>query len=189
MERPELNEKLDKNTFLDYYYSKEELVAFCKKIGAPVVGGKLELTAAIARYLDKKEVDVANKTVRLKGKRIHDITLSSPIEENFVCSELHRKFFSEHIKNFTFNVPFQKWLKSNAGKTYSDAIVAYENIMKEKKNKKSEIGKQFEYNTYIRDFFADNSGKSLNDAIVCWNYKKSLPGSHRYEKSDLIALK
>ena len=41
---------------------------------------------------------------------------------------------------------------------------------------------------YIRDFFADNPGKKLHDAIVCWNYKKSLPGCHRYEKSDLIAL-
>ena len=35
---------------------------------------------------------------------------------------------------------------------------------------------------------ADNPGKSLHDAIVCWNYKKSLPGHHRYERSDLRAL-
>ena len=51
-----------------------------------------------------------------------------------------------------------------------------------------EIGGQFEYNTYIRDFFADNPGKSLHDAIVCWNYKKGLPGHHRYDPSDLRAL-
>ena len=44
------------------------------------------------------------------------------------------------------------------------------------------------YNTYIRDFFADNPGKKLHDAIVCWNYRKSLPGCCRYEKSDVIAL-
>ena len=54
--------------------------------------------------------------------------------------------------------------------------------------RKTEIGGQFEYNTYIRDFFADNPGKSLHDAIVCWNYKKGLPGHHRYEQSDLCAL-
>lgn len=35
---------------------------------------------------------------------------------------------------------------------------------------------------------ADNPGKNLHDAIVCWNYKKSLPGHHRYERSDLRAL-
>lgn len=59
---------------------------------------------------------------------------------------------------------------------------------KQKKQRKTEIGRQFEYNTYIRDFFADNPGKSLHDAIKCWNYKKSLPGHHRYEQSDLCAL-
>ena len=53
---------------------------------------------------------------------------------------------------------------------------------------KTEISGQFEYNTYIRDFFADNPGKSLHDAIVCRNYKKGLPGHHRYEQSDLRAL-
>lgn len=31
-------------------------------------------------------------------------------------------------------------------------------------------------------------GKNLHDAIVCWNYKKGLPGHHRYEQSDLCAL-
>lgn len=53
---------------------------------------------------------------------------------------------------------------------------------------KTKIGKQFEYNTYIRDFFDNNSDYSLNDAIKCWNYKKSLAGSNKYDVTDLIAL-
>ena len=111
------------------------------------------------------------------------------IEANIVCSEKHRTFFREKIgKSFSFNVAFQKWLKSNAGKTYADAITAYYQILAEKKNSKTVIDKQFEYNTYIRDFFADNQGKSLDDAIKCWKYKKSLEGHNRYERSDLIAL-
>lgn len=74
------------------------------------------------------------------------INEDSKIEENIVCSEVHRAFFKEHIgKSFSFNVAFQKWLKANAGKTYKDAI-------------------------------------------VCWNYKKQLPGQHRYEKSDLVVF-
>lgn len=44
-------------------------------------------------------------------------------------------FFKEHIGNgFSFNVAFQKWLKSNTGKTYADAITAYYRILEEKKN-------------------------------------------------------
>ena len=120
---------------------------------------------------------------------IGTLTEDAVIEPNIVCSEKHRAFFSEKIgKSFSFNVPFQKWLKANAGKTYGDAIRAYYRILEEKKQCKTEIGRQFEYNTYIRDFFADNPGKSLHDAIVCWNYKKGLPGHHRYEQSDLRAL-
>ena len=56
---------------------------------------------------------------------------------------------------------FQKWLKSNTGKTYGQAIEAYNQILEEKKKTKTTIEPQFEYNTYIRDFFADNPGTCL----------------------------
>ena len=88
--------------------------------------------------------------------------------------EKHRAFFKERIgKSFSFNVLFQKWLKSNAGKTYKDSINAYYKILEDKKNNKTTIDKQFEYNTYIRDFFNDNKDKTLDDAIKCWKYKNS----------------
>jgi hypothetical protein len=115
--------------------------------------------------------------------------MDGQIGENFVCSEVHRAFFKAHLgKSFSFNVAFQKWLKTNCGKTYADAIEAYRLIIEEKKHSKSTIDSQFEYNTYIRDFFADNKGSSLGDAIKCWKYKKSLKGHNRYESSDLTAL-
>ena len=118
-----------------------------------------------------------------------EITPDSIIEEGFVCTETHRNYFKKEIGNrFSFNVPFQQWLKANAGKTYADAVTAYHEILKEKKAEKSSIGKQFEYNAYIRDFFADNAGKTLEDGIKCWKYKKSLKGPNRYERSDLAAL-
>lgn len=95
----------------------------------------------------------------------------------------HRAFFKEQIgKSFSFNAAFQKWLKSNSGKTYGEAIEAYSQILEDKKNGKKSIDKQFEYNTYICDFFADNSGKSLSDAIKCWNFKKSQKGHNKYER-------
>lgn len=83
---------------------------------------------------------------------------------------------------------FQKWLKSNAGKTYREAIAAYYQIMENRKKGTTTIDRQFEYNTYIRDFFADNQDKALEDAIKCWKYKKLLQGHNRYERSDLAAL-
>lgn len=188
--RPELTKELDSTVFRDYYYLKEELTAFCRENGLPVSGGKLELTEQIAHFLDTGEaMPEQPKQTRAKTSTELEITLSDMIEENFVCSEKHRAFFKKEIGgSFSFNVTFQKWLKANAGKTYSDAVVAYHRIMLEKKQGKSTIDRQFEYNTYIRAFFADNPGKALSDAIKCWKYKKSRKGHNQYERADLIAL-
>lgn len=188
-ERPKLNIKLDGQTFRSFYYLKEELVAFCREYNIPATGGKIELTDRIAHFLDTGEILEVSSTKK-KNILAGTITEDTIIEENIVCSEKHRAFFVERIgKNFSFNVLFQKWLKSNAGRTYGEAIKAYYEIIEEKKKGKSKIDKQFEYNTYIRGFFEDNKDRSLREAIICWKYKKSLPGHNRYERSDLSALK
>ena len=187
-ERPELTIELKSKEFLEYYYLKEELVYFCRENGLPASGGKTELMERIAYFLDTGKVSAA-KTVRTQKHKISTITRDSIIESDFVCSELHRAFFKREIgESFSFNVAFQKWLKSNAGKTYADAIVAYNEIKNTKKPGKKDIGSQFEYNTYVRDFFEDNKGASLEDAIKCWKYKKSIKGHNKYERTDLKAL-
>lgn len=189
MEKPILNKHLDSKTFKSFYYLKEELLQFCRENGLPATGSKADLTNSISHYLDTGEIAESQPIKLKKPRRTDNISEDDYIEPDFICSEKHRAFFKEKIgSRFTFNVAFQKWLKSNAGKTYSDAILAYRQICAEKKQGKSEIDKQFEYNTYIRDFFADNKGKTLGDAIKCWKYKKSLLGHNRYEKSDLAAL-
>jgi len=187
-ERPELTTNTNAAAFRNFYYLKEELVQFCRENSLPTSGSKQELTERIAHFLETGRV-LNSQAQRKASAVIGDINESSVIEANIVCSEKHRAFFKDKIgKSFSFNVAFQKWLKSNAGKTYADAINAYYQILEEKKKGKTVIDKQFEYNTYIRDFFADNQGKSLDDAIKCWKYKKSIEGHNRYERSDLIAL-
>lgn len=187
-ERPVLSKEMDSSTFLSFYYLKEELVDFCRGCGIPTSGGKTEITERIAHFLDTGEI-ASVAAVQRKAASVINITSDTRIEENFVCSEKHRAFFKEQIGNsFSFNVAFQKWLKSNSGKTYQEAIAAYYQLLEDKKRVKTTIDKQFEYNTYIRDFFDDNKGKSLDDAIKCWKYKKSLQGHNRYEKTDLAAL-
>lgn len=187
-ERPKLNQELDEITFRSFYYLKRELVDFCRENGLPVSGGKIELTDRIAHFLDTGSI-LESFPRKRSAANVGTITETTIIEQNIVCSENHRAFFLKKIGNgFSFNVRFQKWLKTNAGKTYADAIQAYYQILEEKKLSKTTIGKQFEYNAYIRDFFADNHGRSLNEAIVCWKYKKSLPGHNWYEQTDLVAL-
>ncbi len=186
--RPALEAHLDARAFLQFYYLKEELTAFCREQGLPASGSKTELTCRIARYLDTGERTAAapkRRNTAAAGPLMPD----TRIEPGFVCSERHRAFFKAQLgPGFSFNVPFQKWLKANAGKTYAQAVAAYGELAAEKKRRPAAIDPQFEYNTYIRDFFADNPGAALRDAIRCWNYKKSLPGSRRYAPSDRAAL-
>ena len=187
-ERPTLDQHLDSKTFRNFYYLKEELINFCRENHLPASGSKIEITNRIAYFLDTGKI-LSASPAKKKAISILDINEDTRIEPDFVCSEKHRIFFKKHIgRSFSFNVAFQQWLKSNTGKTYKEAITAYEQIMENKKKGKSVIDKQFEYNTYIRDFFADNSGKSLEEAIQCWKYKKQLYGHNHYEKTDLAAL-
>ena len=187
-ERPNLDNSLDSKTFKEYYYLKEELVNFCRKNNLQTTGGKIELTERIAKFLETGERTYKSHNIR-KNVIIDEITIHTIIEENFVCSEKHRAFYKEKIgNNFSFNVAFQKWLKSNSGKTYQDSINAYYQILEDKKKNKTIIDKQFEYNTYIRDFFDDNKDKSLEQAIKCWKYKKNLKGHNKYERDDLKIL-
>ena len=187
-ERPNLDIKLDSKTFKEYYYLKEELIDFCRKNNLQTTGGKIELTERIVKFLDTGERTYTTHNTK-KTKIVDSITLDTIIEEHFVCSEKHRAFYKEQIgDSFSFNVAFQKWLKSNSGKTYKDSINAYYQILEDKKKNKTTIDKQFEYNTYIRDFFNDNKDKSLEQAIKCWKYKKSLKGHNKYEKDDLKIL-
>lgn len=190
MNRVHLTPQTDASAFLQCYWLKEELAAFCRENGLPASGSKEVLTARIAQFLtDGTVCRTQPKRSRGSENPPQILTESAQIEANCVCSERHRAFFREKIgKSFTFNTAFQKWLKANAGKTYADAIRAYYDILAEKKARKTEIGAQFEYNTYIRDFFAANRGKTLADAIRCWKAKKQQAGSHRYEPADLAAL-
>ena len=186
--RPELNSNFDEDTFLSYYYLKSELIDFCKKNGLSRHSSKAYLTEKIAHFFrtGEKLSSTPHRRNRFANKTIDDDSL---IEDDFICTEKHRAFFKEKIGNkFTFNTTFQKWLKSNAGKTYTQAISAYYEIEAERITHKPEIEKQFEYNTYIRDFFSENKGSSLNNAIKCWRYKKNIKGHNRYEDTDLIAL-
>ena len=184
---PELIRELEPEEFGQYYFLKEELKDFCRSEGLKVSGSKQDLENRIIHYLSTGEELKETISKQKPNSSSSEINLDSKLGENFKCSEDKREFFEKHIgKGFRFKVRFQKWLKANPDKTYGDAIDAYHEIQNSKE--KTKLGKQFQYNQYIRDFFEDNEGRSLDDAIKCWNYKKSIKGNNKYEKSDLKVL-
>ena len=194
--RPPLNPKIDPEEFKNFYWLKEELTAFCKKHSLPTGGSKTILTDRIYYFLktgetpkppEKKSAGNSKK----KSSTGEKLSLSAKIPADYKNDERHREFFKSVIgPHFKFNVLFMNWLKANSGKTYQAAVNEWNRLYEEKKaGKKYEISAQFEYNQYTRDFFKANPGRTRKDAIACWKYKKSLPGSNKYEKKDLKALK
>ncbi len=189
MKRPELSKTLTPEQFEENYYRKEELQTFLKACKVSASGSKEELNARILHILQGGTGVLADRKRAQKSTRTEPLYLDSIIEENIVCSQLHRAFFKSVIgSRFTFNVEFQDWLKAHAGQKYQDAVDAWYEIQEEKKHKKTVISPQFEYNTYIRAFFADNPGRSLQEAILCWNHRKAIPGPHVYQKGDISIL-
>lgn len=147
-ERPILNKQLCGSTFLSFYYLKKELVNFCRNSGLPVSGGKMEIAKRIFHYRNSGEVLIAksiskNNSSREEASRgklprssshVSDIAKSTQAETDFICSEKHRAFFQKKIgeilgKKFSFNIAFQKWIKSNPQKTYAQTIEAYFKIL------------------------------------------------------------
>lgn len=181
-----INRDMTREEFDEHYFLKEELVDFCRNEGLKVSGNKADLEERIRYYLDSGEK--LDNTKRMLRNRHENICPTTLIGENFTCSQQVRAFFEEEIgSSFKFKVAFQKWLKGNPDKTFADAIDAYRDIVSDRS--KTGIGKQFQYNQYIRDFFNSNPDKSFKDAVECWNNKKKLRGSCKYDDSDLQFLK
>ena len=132
MDRPDLEKNMDADLFLSFYYLKEELIDFCRLNRLSTQGGKIEITDRIAHFLrtgERKQYTVKRAVQR--KRTLSELSLNSIIEKNIKCSEVHRTFFKNQIgPTFRFNVRFQNWLKENSGKKYSDAIEAYQNILK-----------------------------------------------------------
>lgn len=192
MKRPNLDDKISVDDFQNFYWLKEELIAFCREKGINTAGGKIEIADRIKIFLSTGKIIIATeKKTRLskfdwnKGQLSPETILT----DNYKNTESVRAFMTEHIgKQFYFNTAFMNWTKLNVGKTLKDAIIEWKRIYELKKDKtyKPEIAPQFEYNTYIRDFLADNQGKSNKEAIKYWKLKRQQRGDNKYSKNDLL---
>jgi Domain of unknown function (DUF6434)/SAP domain-containing new25 len=174
-----------------WYWLKEELVAYCKKVSINYSGAKFEILDRLANALDNKPM-LAKKSERptsLFDWSKEPLSLRTRITDSYRNGPNVRKFFIENCgAKFHFSIPFMKWMKENESKILKDAINEWKRLDKLSKDKnfKSIIPPNNQYNQYIRDFFLDNPNKKMKDARLCWKKKRQLPMErHKYEKDDL----
>ena len=193
--RPTLDKSISVQDFREFYWLKEELIAFCKQENLKRAGSKIEIAARIEYYLQTGNAPKQTKTHKKRTANFdwntELLTPQTVITDNYKNTQNVRQFFEGQIgKSFKFNVPFMNWLKSNIGQSLQEAVQAWHHIQQAKKSSQQpkEIAPQFEYNRYLRDFLADNPDKSRAVGIQLWNIKKKLRGKTVYERADLTLL-
>lgn len=191
MNRPALTPQLSPTDFSDFYWLKEELVAFCKQHGLSASGSKVALNERIVAFLSTGEIPQEKKEKQLKQSKFNwkteKLSPATLITDSYTNTEHVRQFFLHHIgKHFAFHVRFMNWMKSHAGHSLQEAIDEWKRMEVNKET--TEIAPQFEYNRYIRAFLADNPQQGLSSAIQCWKHKRNQRGTNAYEPSDLAFL-
>lgn len=177
-----------------WYWLKQELVAFARHLGISAAGSKFEILERLANALDN--VHAQSKILTTKPTpqsrfnwATEALTVETVITDSYRNSQNVRAFFKEHCGDtFHFSIPFMDWMKANVGKTLGDAVQEWERLHERKSDKEfaSHIPESNQFNQYMRDFFADNPDKTIEEARHYWKLKRSLPlGRHRYERSDL----
>ena len=193
----DLRSLLDKNIspkdFVEFYWLKKELVAFCRTEGLKQSGGKIAIANRIENYLRTGTRD-SSKTKSKSTQQssfdwnIEQLTADTVITDNYKNAGNVRRFFENQIgPQFKFNLKFMNWMKTNVDKTLQDAILEWRRLTVEKKTKtqSKEIAPQFEFNRYLRDFLVDNPDQSRKNGIALWKIKRSMRGDNIYRKEDL----
>ena len=173
MTRPNLSVSLSKAEFLENYWLKEELVAFCRAEKLATSGSKEEVTERIAHFLETGERLGARKVFRKKGAMPAVFSRETVIGEGWRCTQELRAFFEqETVLKFHFNGFMRDFIgESGVGQTLGDAIERWE---ASKRAPKGEIGKQFEYNQHMRDYFEANPDATREEAMQAWRERRGI---------------
>ena len=175
MPRPALDPQLRADTFLRWYWLKNELTAFCRNCGLPANGPKQILTQRISRYLatGEKSAPAAHK-IAPKDQMPLTFSRATLIGSGWSCSQALRAFFEQELgRAFHFNATLRDFIHHGQGQTLGEAIRAWETAQSNAAEK--EIGPQFEYNRHVRDYLKANPGAGLKAAIRAWNERKQRP--------------
>ena len=188
---------MDVEDLRNYYWLKEELTAFCKQLGIPATGKKLEILARIETVLRTGQLPqpevavprgISGQPTRKPRHRDSDapLTLDTPVV-NFKSDQKTRQFFQNVIgPHFHFTAHMADFMREHKDETltYGDLVEEWQAEHERRKSAtyKPSIMKSCEYNQFIRDFFADdqNKGKRLKDAISAWNEVKCKHGERKY---------
>ena len=194
-QRPALENLRTEHDVRRWYWTKDELLGECRRLGLKTTGGKFRLLDRIVHFHTTGERkfpgDVRQKVRSSFNWHSEPLSRQTQITDSYKNSQNVRRFFQAEVgPHFKFNRAFMAWMKENVGKTLEDAIAAFHAQAAEtaKPGFKTEIADHNQFNQYTRDFLADNPDLGMKDVRHYWALKRALPsddGRHRYHPSDL----
>lgn len=174
MTRPPLTPHISSADFQQFYWLKQELVAFCREQKLPTTGSKQQLTERINHYLNPSLPAPAIPpagSIPLTPMPTH-FTRQSIIGPGWRCSQALRAFFEQELgPQFHFNGVMRDFIKNSPGRTLEEAIQAWE--IDQQNPTPKEIASQFEYNQFFRTYFQNHPQASRAEAISAWQKHKN----------------
>lgn len=102
--RPNLTKDISVESFIDFYWLKEELQSFCGENGISASGSKIEISERIKTFLQTGEIkkNIKKSKVNKKIEPQVGLSLDTVITENHRCSQIVRAYFKIVIPKFHF---------------------------------------------------------------------------------------
>ena len=179
-QRPPLDADLSVDCFYNWYWTREELSAFCQAVGLRQNGSKADLFARVHAHLagrDQPPVDRRRGQGAVNWAR-DTLNTETIIDEGVSFGPNFRQFMIREIgMDFVCHGDFMAWVKGHMGLTLADAIAAWRALEARKHDPefRREIAADNQYLQYVRDFTDDNPHLSAVEARTAWAARRKQP--------------
>lgn len=177
--RPSLTADLTSAELLRWYWLKEELAEFARRLGVRATGSKELLTRRIAATLDGVPFDEPPTPARAgKAQLVGPLTLQTVIPRGQRCSQVVRAWFVEQVGDrFSFDAEMRAFFASTDGsQTLQDALNHY--VATRWRDAKP-IDPQFEFNRFTRAWHETHPSGTHDEVLRGWRDNRARPVDQR----------
>lgn len=177
--RPPLTSQLTGAELLRWYWLKDELADFARRLGIRPTGGKELLVQRISSHLDgcvfAEPTAIKRSTA---GQLSGPLTLGTAIPQGQRCSQVLRAWFIEAVgTSFRFDGDMRDFFATTDGtQTLADAV---EHWHRTRGQEQKAIDAQFEYNRFTRAWHGKYPAGSRSELLRAWRDYRNQPVEER----------
>lgn len=177
--RPRLTADLTGAELLRWYWLKEELAEFVRRLDVRATGGKDLLTRRLAAALDGVAFSEPPAPARAAEKQlVGPLTLQTGIPRGQRSSQVVRAWFVEQVgAHFSFDAEMRAFFAETDGtQTMQDALDHYRST---RGPNAKPIDSQFEFNRFTRAWHETHPSGTRDGALRAWRDYRARPVDQR----------